>query len=117
MPERNIQVYPEFKKKIFDTLETILDNEEKLKLEEVWLFGSVAREEATYNSDIDLLVITSGKSKEVSFIIEDLDIRDDVNFPHVDVVVRTYKELGDPYFVFNEEVKRDKITLWKKVEK
>ena len=113
---KNCLVYPEYKIKIFEVLSILKRNKDNLQIDEIWLFGSVARGEATYNSDIDILILTSGIPKNISRKIEDLELRSDVEFPKVDIVVRSHAGINDDYYCFNQEVKRDKIVLWKRGE-
>ena len=85
-----------------------------LNISEIWLFGSVARGTCNAFSDIDLLVLTSGNFKEVSFKIEELELREEIGFPKVDIIVRTPESISNPDYYFNTSVQKDKIILWER---
>lgn len=118
MVERNItrRLPPIFKSKLQEVAEILVENAEDLKMQQLWLFGSAARGDFTATSDLDLLVLTDNESeREISLRVEALEVRDDVGYPNVDVIVRNPRSLGDGnYVVFNNAVKRDKIVLWER---
>ncbi len=103
-----------FKKKLTLVLDRLIKNSILLEAEEIWLFGSVARGDCNADSDIDILVLTSGKPRDISLLVEKLDVRDDVYFPKVDVIVRTPEEIESDNYWFYHEVRKDKIVLWRK---
>lgn len=109
---------PIFKNKLLEVAEVLVENADQLKMQELWLFGSAARGDFTATSDLDLLVLTtSEREREISLKVEALEVRDDVGYPNVDVIVRNLRSLGDEsYAVFNNAVKRDKIVLWERGE-
>lgn len=109
-----ISIDKRFAGKLREALDVLIMNADELEAEEIWLFGSLARGTATLDSDIDLLVVTQRNRKNTSLKVWDLDVRDDVGFPKVDVVVRTKKELESKLYPFNEEVSKDKVVLWRR---
>lgn len=111
---QTIEMDKRFVPKLVEVVEKILDARDKLKLEELYLFGSLSRGDYTAMSDIDLLVITAGKPREISLMVEMMDLREDVYFPHVDVIVRNRCHLEDNS-IFAQNVQRDKKVLWRKV--
>ena len=60
------------------------------------------------------MLFRSGNSREVSFKIELLELREEIGFPKVDIVVRTPQSISNPDYYFNTAVQRDKIVLWKR---
>lgn len=104
-----------FERKLIHVANVLVNNAIDLQMEELWLFGSVARGDYNAISDLDLMVITSsGNRKSISVKVELLDVRDDIGYPHVDVVVRTFDNLNSEGQIFNREVLRDRIVLWRK---
>lgn len=77
-----------FEERLMEALSLIKQHREELQLTNLYLFGSYARGEHCRTSDIDLLLLTDGNSKEVSYLVTLYDIRDDIGYPEVDVVVR-----------------------------
>lgn len=107
-------IHPVFRDKIQEVSATLVENAELLCMTQLWLFGSVARGDYSANSDIDLLVLTSSSSERaISVKVELLELRNDVDYPNVDIIVRNKSSLeNDANFVFNNAVKRDKIVIW-----
>ena len=107
-------IHPVFRNKIQEVSETLVDNARILCMTQLWLFGSVARGDYSANSDIDLLVLTSSSSERaISVKVELLELRNDVDYPNVDIIVRNKSSLeNDANFIFNNAVKRDKIVIW-----
>lgn len=88
------------------------------QINEISLFGSCSRGECRYNSDIDLLVITKGDrlNRNITGFIrgeleyaDDTDVTTDVIFYDIDVFDRSKERIVD-------NIKRDKIVLWKEGE-
>ncbi len=111
---QDIMVDTRFIDKLKDTFLSLMENKDMLAIEEVWLFGSVARGDCNANSDIDIMVITSNNPRDTSLMIEELDLRDDCYFPKVDIVVRSPKGISSNDYYFNEIVRKERIILWKK---
>lgn len=100
----------------FDSVRATLEkNAAALHMSELWLFGSVARGTSTLESDLDFMVVVQCKElrKESSINIEVLDVREDVDYPHVDVFARTTDFLNDMSWVFSQKLAKDKIVLWR----
>lgn len=111
---QDIMVDTRFIDKLKDTFLSLMENKDMLAIEEVWLFGSVARGDCNANSDIDIMVITSNNPRDTSLMIEELDLRDDCYFPKVDIVVRSPIGISSNDYYFNEIVRKERIILWKK---
>lgn len=111
-----IEIDSRFAPKLEFTLKELIKYADYLNIVEIWLFGSVARGTCNAFSDIDILIITNGISSETSFKIEELNLRDDIGYPKVDIVVRTPKSINDANYYFNTAVQKDKIILWKRDE-
>lgn len=80
---------------------------------EIYLFGSAARGENTKNSDIDLLIITSGAVNNIT-ITDIVDTIKDKLDIEVNPVIRSpdeYASLYDKDRAFYEGLERDKIRL------
>lgn len=101
-----------FKSKLDEVLRIIIENQEKLNISSVYLFGSCARSEECATSDIDIMLVAKGQRKETSLVVEVLDLRDELSYPKVDVTVRTKEELMSKLYRFNEFFHKDKILLW-----
>lgn len=92
---------------------------EILGLQEIWLFGSLARGSNHVDSDIDIMLIVEDDSRRIQRTIEDLQISDtdfpDADaYPEVDISVRTLEMLQSELYVFNQYVLQDKIVLWQR---
>ena len=109
-----IEIDSRFAPKLESKLNELIYYADYLNISEIWLFGSVARGTCNAFSDIDLLVLTSSNSKEVSFKIEELELREEIGFPKVDIIVRTPESISNPDYYFNTAVQKDKIVLWKR---
>ncbi|MDI7261093.1 MAG: nucleotidyltransferase domain-containing protein [Thermodesulfobacteriota bacterium] len=82
--------YPEFdKEKLIQILKGKLkDLEAKLPLNRVILFGSYSKDRYTVGSDIDLLVVYSGKVREDAYAI----VKKTINIPRLEPHLFTYEE-------------------------
>ena len=103
-----------FKNKIKEISNALVKNAADLEMKELWLFGSVARGDYTATSDIDLLVLTSSEQeRKISLKVEFLELRNDIEYPNVDIIVRNRISLQkEKDYIFNKLVKKDKIILW-----
>lgn len=64
-------------------------NHKELKLDYVFLFGSCARGEAFYDSDIDILLLTHAcTEREIRRLADDLGLDDELSNPKVQITVR-----------------------------
>ncbi len=109
-----IEIDSRFAPKLESKLNELIFYADYLNISEIWFFDSVARDICNAFSDIDLLVLTTSDSKEISFKIENLELREEVGFPKVDIIVRTPKSINNPDYYFNTAVQRYKIVLWKR---
>lgn len=86
---------------------------------EIWLFGSAARGDAHALSDLDIIVMGDWENPEqrrqVSLKIEMADLREDVGFIPVDIIVRTQKFL-ESNELFAKMVQQDKKVLWRNTD-
>lgn len=111
---QSLNITQVFKDKLMGTVKELVKCKDELALEAIWLFGSLARGDYTGQSDIDIMVITSGDVQCMRRKVAFMDVEDDIDFPNVDVVVKTYKSLESDAYVFNDFVKHDKILLWER---
>lgn len=109
-----IEIDSRFAPKLESKLNELIYYADYLNISEIWLFGSVAHGTCNAFSDIDLLILTTSNSKEISFKIEELELREEIGFPKVDIIVRTPKSINNQDYYFNTAVQRDKIILWKR---
>lgn len=111
----NLKIHPEFLKRLDGILSQLIPIVEH-DANEIWLFGSVARGDYNGLSDLDFLVIIdtneTKERKALSMKIELADLREDVGFIPVDIIVRTQKYMYSDEF-FPREVRRDKKLLWR----
>lgn len=103
-----------FKNKIEEVSNVLVKNSVDLKMKELWLFGSIARGDYNATSDVDLLVLTSSEQEhKISLKVEFLELRNDIDYPNVDIIVRNVSSLQkENDYIFNKLVKNDKIILW-----
>jgi hypothetical protein len=96
--------YPEFdKEKLIQILkERLKDLKTKLPLDRVILFGSYSKDQYTVGSDIDLLIVYSGKARQDAYAI----VKKTINIPRL-----------EPHLFTDEESKILKPTLDKMTEK
>ena len=109
-----IEIDSRFAPKLESKLNELIYYADYLNISEIWLFFFLSRGTCNAFSDIDLLVLTSSNSKEVSFKIEELELREEIGFPKVDIIVRTPESISNPDYYFNTAVQKDKIVLWKR---
>lgn len=89
----------------------------KEHIQMIILYGSVARDEAKDDSDIDIAIIINNEmdeSLQEEFIrwSADMDIRYDRVFSIVDIQEEKIKQWGE-ILPFYQNVQRDGIVLWK----
>ena len=107
MPER-------FKNKIDLDLEYLL-NRGIPGLTQICLFGSVARGDYKWNSDIDLAIVTESTLTDHSLRGEIIDQLDDpVDCVSSDVVFRVINNNDSLSTTFDKLYERDKVVLWEK---
>lgn len=84
-------------------------------IEEISLYGSCARGEQKYQSDVDLLIrVTEDTPARIMRRMRSEVIPDDIELP--DVELKFYS--GDEYSSsprFNKNIERDKKIIWKKI--
>ena len=94
---------------------SVLQDDHRDVIEEVYLFGSCARGEENYQSDIDLLVIADPKiTKQQIMDIKSDVCSDDYLLPEVNIIVTDSFKDASSSDQFNKNVRRDGILLWKK---
>lgn len=103
-----------YRNKLEDTLKKILQYKNEIQPIEIFLFGSVARGTYSAQSDLDLCIVTEQNSRKISSLLEYYDIRDDIGYPKVDIIVRSPKDLMDPQYAIHRFMERDKIIVWRK---
>lgn len=89
----------------------------KDNINEIILYGSVARNESTEDSDIDIAIIVNMDMDEATreeFIkwSAELDLRYDRVFSIVDIKEQNFKKWGK-VLPFYQNVKKEGIVLWK----
>lgn len=84
---------------------------QEIHLQEIWLFGSVARGSFSIDSDIDVMLIVAEDS-DIPGIRKLADGVDFEGFPEVDVTVRTLNSLQTSDYAFAQLVLKEKIVLW-----
>lgn len=110
----NLECVELYKQKLKATLQKILEYANDIQPIEIFLFGSVARGTYTSQSDLDVCIVTEKDSHVVSTLLEFYDIRDDIGYPKVDIIVRNPIDLSDSQFAINRFLSRDKIIIWRK---
>ena len=98
-----------------DALKKIDLHHEDMKLAYVFLFGSAARGEALFGSDLDLLLLTTADTeREVRLKVMEYDIDDDTAYVPVQITVRKLDRFLDPeadVCGFNAAIVKDLILL------
>lgn len=115
MNELNVKELPErFQVKIASDLE-YLTNRSIPGLVEICLFGSVARGDYKWNSDLDIAVITEKPLTDCSLRGEIVDTLDEeLNGVSSDVVFRVKNNNQSLSKIFDKLYERDKNVLWEK---
>ena len=106
-----LKLSPNHRKRLNDVLSEL----KQLDLSSVVLYGSCARAEARYDSDIDIALIAADFSSDIQKEIRRIRSEySDGNGPDVDVhCISEYNyENGDSWFVRN--VRKDGIVIWKR---
>ena len=106
-----LQVPKRMKLPLLDLFNYLAGAPKELGIVEFGIFGSVARQQARFDSDVDVLVIANGSLKDVRYFCthERCSERQDIQ---VDIVIT------DPQFstgseLFTEKLKRDYIPIWR----
>lgn len=96
-------------------LSVLQDDEHRDVIKEVYLFGSCARGEENYQSDIDLLVIADPKitKQQIRNLKNDV-CPDDYLLPEVNLIVTDSFKDASSSNQFNKNVRRDGILLWRR---
>lgn len=98
-----------------DALKKIDLHYEDMKLMYVFLFGSAARGEAQFGSDLDLLLLTTADTeREIRLKVMEYDIDDDTAYAPIQVTVRKLDRFLDPeadVCGFNATIMNDLILL------
>lgn len=82
-------------------------NHKELNLDYIFLFGSCARGEAFYDSDVDMLLLTnSDNTLDILMEYHNIDVLEPISFPEVQIVVRNTLKFID---------KNDDPTLFNKI--
>lgn len=97
--------------KLQEVVKCIAGIADDIGLQEIWLFGSVARGVYGIDSDLDIMLIVEGNTEVVRKIVDDFDFGWN---PEVDITVRTLHSLQNSEYAFAKFVLRDKIVLWTK---
>lgn len=94
---------------------SVLQNEEFSKyVREVYLYGSYARGQQKYWSDVDLLIrVVANTPPKIMRKMRTEVIPEDINLPEVDLKFTMGEEYSTSYR-FNENIKRDGRLIWKK---
>ena len=102
-----------FQKKIISDLQYLLDREIP-GLEQIYLFGSVARGDYKWDSDVDLAIITKDTLTDRALRGEIADVLGmPIDGITSDVVFRTCNN-HSMSSVFDQVFERDKVLLWSK---
>lgn len=106
-----LQVPERMKLPLLDLFNYLASAPKELGIVEFGIFGSVARQQARFDSDVDVLVIATGSFKDVRYFCthERCSGRQDIQ---VDIVIT------DPQFstgseFFTKKLKRDYIPVWR----
>lgn len=106
-----LQIPKRMKLPLLDLFGYLASAPKELGIIEFGIFGSVARQQARFDSDVDILVIANGSLKGVRYFCthERCSGRQDIQ---VDIVIT------DPQFstgskLFTEKLKRDYIPIWR----
>lgn len=99
-----------FKQRIKDKLVLCLEHSDELDFTSAYLFGSVARSQETYDSDIDIMLVKDGViDRQRRFALYDFDILDE---GVSDVLFRSKSTLSNPHEYFNKLFHQDKILIY-----
>ena len=102
----------------FEALQKALEILKKEKyssyIKKIYLYGSCARGEQKYSSDVDLFVVVSKNTPKDVIINMRLEIsNDDINLPDVELKISTSGKLESKQF--NDNLQKDGVLLWEKV--
>lgn len=114
-PTESLKLPKKFPEALEDALRKIDAHAAELQLSHVFLFGSAARGEALFGSDLDLLLLTTAPTeREFRLKVIEYDIDDDVAYVPIQVTVRKTARFVDPesdVCGFNATITRDLILL------
>jgi len=106
-----------------------IDNESKYGqiIQSIWLFGSCARKEEKYNSDIDIIIIVNKIGDNERRLMRQMRSSatniEDLNSPEIDVIFK-YNN-GDKNYIpwndekenndtFSKQLRKDAIKIWER---
>lgn len=93
----------------------LLSENVRQELKRVYLYGSVARGEASYNSDVDLLlVVNEDTTPKYMRWIRSCVLDGDYTLPEVDIHFTKDESLDNLSWQFAENVRKDGVVLWEK---
>lgn len=110
--EYTLKLPIEYGNRLQSVMNTLASVADEIFLQEIWLFGSVARGMLHPNSDIDLMLIVEKNPEVARRYMKILDIGD--GFPEVDITIRTLESLHMSEYVFTDYVLRDRLILWQR---
>lgn len=108
---KSLKVPKRMKLSLLDLFNYLASAPKDLGIIEFGIFGSVARQQARFDSDIDVLVISSGSLKDVRYFcthercLERQDIK-------VDIVI-TDRQFSTGSKLFTEKLNQDYIPIWR----
>ena len=93
-------------------------------IDSIWMFGSCARNEENYNSDVDLICVVNKNDANTIKLMREIRSKvincDDFNLPEIDVCFK-YNN-GDKNYIpwndknnndtFSKQLKKDAIKIW-----
>lgn len=92
----------------------ILKWKHRKEIEAIYLFGSFARGEHSYDSDVDIYLICSPDvSRQALRQLKAMVISEDESLPDVEIKFG-FKPLKEENDLFHDNIKKDGILLWQK---
>lgn len=108
-------------------IEQILNiNKENPIIQSIWVFGSCARSEEKYNSDVDILCIvnkTGNEERRIMRRMRSLSINPNINYPEVDLVFKynngnrnyiPWLDIENNNDAFSKQLRKDAVKIWEK---
>lgn len=89
----------------------VLQNKYGDKIQSLYLYGSCARGDQQYDSDVDILVVSDTLTKKEIHQMKLDVISDDYTLPEVELKI-TDGQISDKWFL--ENIKKDGVLLWEK---